>query len=95
METILEMAQKFNEKFSWIGAWLSIVGPMCGTFFYVHHENVHLTKRFDDHMAEIHRRTDELDRKWGEQWSRMNDRFVEADRKFYEILKELKSRKEE
>ena len=79
----MELTEKIKDKFGWFGEWVSIVGPVLAMFLFVHHENVNLTNRLDQHISDIHRRTDELDKKWSEQFSKMDERF-------YELLKDAR-----
>mgnify|MGYP001609186614 CR=1 FL=1 len=73
------MTHKMKEKLGALGEWLSIVGPIFALFLYIHHENVHLTERLDNHIEAINRRADCL-----------NNRLDDLHTEFYELLKEMR-----
>jgi len=60
----MKLTENAKEKFGVIGEWASIVGPIFALFLYIHHENVALTNRLDNHIYEINKRTDDLHKEY-------------------------------
>lgn len=56
----MELLSKVKEKWGIFGEWASIIAPVFGLFLYVHHENVRVNERLDDHITAIHQRCDLL-----------------------------------
>ena len=75
-----EIVERSRVK-EWIqhGEWASLMATIIACFLFVHHENVHVNQRLDNHIEAINRRADEC-----------NKRSDELHKEFYELLKEMR-----
>lgn len=77
---------------AWVyhGEWLALMTVVVGLFLYVHHENIIITQRLDNHMEAINRRVDESNNRIDDTIKETNRRSDELHNEFYELLKETR-----
>ena len=70
--------------------WITLMVGLIGCFVFVHHENVHVTERLDNHIEAINRRVDEANHRIDSSIADNNRRSDEMRNEFYELLKEIR-----
>lgn len=85
-QTQKETAMAINSPIkAWVyhTEWATLMATVIGLFLFVHHENVNLTDRLDNHIEQINRRVDESN-------NQLNNRCDELHKEFYDLLKETR-----
>lgn len=73
------MLKKIKDKWGAFGEWASIVAPVLGLFLYIHHENIRINERLDNHITAINQRSDAI-----------NQRCDLLHHEFIDLLKEMR-----
>lgn len=76
-----EKVMEKNMK-AWVyhGEWLGLMATIIGCFLFVHHENVRITERLDNHITQINKRCDDL-----------HKRSDDLHKEFYSLLNEMRN----